>query len=49
MQLLMASPDGRSMEHRVDAGDVHWIDARVTHVLTNKGTEPGILVEVELK
>jgi quercetin dioxygenase-like cupin family protein len=49
MQLRMAAPDGRSMEHAVTAGDVHWVDARVTHVLTNNGTEPGVIVEVELK
>ncbi len=49
MQLRMTGPDGRAMEHPVKAGDFHWIDARVTHVLTNAGTEPGVIVEVELK
>jgi quercetin dioxygenase-like cupin family protein len=49
MLLAMEGPDGRSMEHPVKAGDVHWVDGRVTHVLTNRGPEPGILVEVELK
>jgi quercetin dioxygenase-like cupin family protein len=49
MQLSMRSPDGASMEHRVQAGDLHWVDHRVTHALGNRGTEPGILVEVELK
>ncbi len=49
MLLSMKAPGGASMEHPVKAGDVHWVDARVTHVLTNRGSEPGILVEVELK
>jgi len=49
MQLLMKAPDGASMEHRVVAGDLHWIDTRVTHVLANRGTEAGVLVEVELR
>lgn len=37
------------MEHPVQTGDLHWIEARVTHSLANTGTSPGILVEVELK
>lgn len=45
----MTAPDGASMEHPVEAGDVHWVDAKVTHVLTNRGARPGILVEAELK
>jgi quercetin dioxygenase-like cupin family protein len=49
MRLSMTSPDGASMQHPVKAGDLHWIDGRVTHVLTNAGTEPGVIVEVELK
>ena len=49
MQLLMKAPDGTSMEHPVKAGDLHWVDTRVTHVLTNRGTEAGVLVEVELR
>ncbi len=49
MQLRMTGPTGAPMEHPVKAGDFHWIDSTVTHVLTNAGTEPGILVEVELK
>ena len=49
MLLSMKAPDGASMEHPVKAGDVHWVDGRVTHVLTNRGSQPGILVEVELK
>lgn len=49
MELRMTSPDGRAMEHHVKAGDVHWVDAGVTHTITNRGTQPGILVEIELK
>lgn len=49
MPLLMKSPDGASLEHGVQAGDLHWVESRVTHVLTNRGTEAGVIVEVELK
>ena len=49
MQLSMRSPDGASMDHPIKAGDFHWIDSKVTHVLTNSGTEAGVIVEVELK
>lgn len=49
MQLGMKAPDGASMEHPIAAGDLHWIDARVTHTLTNRGTDAGVVVEVELK
>jgi len=49
LQLVMKGPDGRSMEHAVEPGDIHWVDSRVTHALANGGRAPGILVEVELK
>ena len=49
MQLSMRSPDGASMDHPIKAGDFHWIESKVTHVLTNSGTEAGVIVEVELK
>ena len=49
MQLSMKSPDGASMDHPVKAGDLHWIDSKVTHALRNSGTEAGVIVEVELK
>jgi quercetin dioxygenase-like cupin family protein len=49
MQLLMTSPDGTRMEHPVAAGDLHWIDAKVAHTLTNHGTAPGVIVEVEVR
>jgi quercetin dioxygenase-like cupin family protein len=49
MKLTMSSPDGKTMTHQITAGDVHWVDSRVMHQLGNAGSEPGILVEVELK
>jgi len=49
MQLLMKTPGGRSMDHLVKAGDFHWIDSKVTHILTNNGKEAGVIIEVELQ
>jgi quercetin dioxygenase-like cupin family protein len=49
MNLRMTSPDGVAMTHPVEAGDLHWVDAAVTHTLVNEGRETGVLVEVELK
>lgn len=49
VNLRMTSPDGRSFEHPVKAGDMHWVDTEVTHTLTNAGGETAILVEIELK
>ncbi|MGO8986619.1 MAG: hypothetical protein ACLQFM_17690 [Terriglobales bacterium] len=49
MMLKMTGPDGKSMGHEVAAGDFHWIDGSVTHSLTNDGTVPGQIVEIELK
>lgn len=49
MDLLMTAPDGGAMRHTVKTGDVHWIDAVVTHTLVNKGADGGVLVEFELK
>ena len=49
MSLRMTSPDGRSMEHPIQAGDLHWVDSPVTHTLINTGTENAVIVEVELK
>ena len=42
-------PDGKSATHEVKPADVHWIDAKVTHTLTNAGTGEGQIVEIELK
>ncbi len=49
MSLKMSAPDGQSPTHEVRTGDVHWIDAIVTHSLSNEGTTEGQIVEVELK
>jgi quercetin dioxygenase-like cupin family protein len=49
MQLKMTGPDGQSMTHAVQAGDFHWIDTDVTHVLANDSGTPGVIVELELK
>jgi quercetin dioxygenase-like cupin family protein len=49
MNLRMTSPEGRSMAHPVKAGDLHWVEAPVTHTLINEGREKGVLVEFELK
>jgi quercetin dioxygenase-like cupin family protein len=49
MQLKMSAPDGQVMSHAVKAGDVHWVDSAVTHVLGNDSTTPGEIVELELK
>jgi quercetin dioxygenase-like cupin family protein len=47
--LKMTDPEGRSLTHEVKAGDVHWVDAKVTHTLANEGTNVGQVVEIELK
>jgi quercetin dioxygenase-like cupin family protein len=47
--LKMADPEGKSFTHEVQAGDVHWVDAKVTHSLANEGTAAGTIVEIELK
>lgn len=49
MQLKMTAPDGQSRAEPVKAGDFHWVDAEVTHVLANEGATPGEIVELELK
>ena len=48
-RLRMTSPDGRSMEHPIQAGDMHWVDTEVTHSLGNTGGEKAVMVEFELK
>ena len=47
--LKMTDPEGKSLTHEVKAGDVHWVDAKVTHTLANEGTTAGTIVEIELK
>ncbi len=49
MNLRMTSPEGASLAHPVRAGDLHWVEAAVTHTLVNEGREKGVLVEFELK
>ena len=47
--LKMTDPEGKSLTHEVKAGDVHWVDAKVTHTLANEGATAGKIVEIELK
>jgi quercetin dioxygenase-like cupin family protein len=49
LNLKMSSPDGQSGSHQVKGGDFHFVDGKVTHDLSNVGTNPGQIVEVELK
>ena len=49
LMLKMTDPEGKSLTHEVKAGDVHWVDAKVTHSLANEGTTVGQIVEIELK
>jgi quercetin dioxygenase-like cupin family protein len=49
MVLKMTDPEGKSFTHEVKAGDVHWVDDKVTHSLSNEGTAIGQIVEIELK
>jgi len=49
LNLKMTSPDGQSAAHEVGAGDFRYVDAKVTHNLSNVGSAPGQIIEVELK
>lgn len=49
MRLKMTAPDGKSFTHDVKPGDIHWIDTKVTHSLSNNGTTDGQIVEFEIK
>ncbi len=49
MHLKMSAPDGRSLSEDVKPGDLHWVNARVTHSLSNEGATDGQIVEFELK
>jgi quercetin dioxygenase-like cupin family protein len=49
LMLKMTDPEGKSFTHEVKAGDVHWVDAKVTHLLANEGKTAGQIVEIELK
>ena len=52
LNLQMNSTDGQSASRAVDAGSFRFVDATlapITHNLSNIGTTPGQIVEVELK
>jgi len=49
VKLRMTAPDGRTTDHPVKAGDLHWVDTEVTHTLVNRGDENAVMVEFELK
>jgi quercetin dioxygenase-like cupin family protein len=49
MNLRMSAPDGASMAHPIKAGDLHWVEAAISHTFVNEGREKGVLVEFELK
>jgi quercetin dioxygenase-like cupin family protein len=49
LKLKMTGNDGKSSSHEVKAGDIHWVDSKVTHTLTNDGATAGQIVELELK
>ena len=49
LMLKMTDPEGKSFTHEVKAGNIHWVDAKVTHSLANEGTTEGQIVEIELK
>jgi quercetin dioxygenase-like cupin family protein len=49
IDLHMSSPDGRTVAHPVKAGEVHWVEQGITHMLGNRGRQDAILVEIELK
>ncbi len=49
MQFKLASPDGQELVLPVKAGDMRWVDRKVTHTLTNNGAKKGIIIEIELK
>ena len=49
MQLKMTAQDDQSFTHEVKAGDFHWIETPVTHVLANDGPNGGEILELELK
>jgi quercetin dioxygenase-like cupin family protein len=49
MPLKMSAPDGQSFSHEIQVGDVHWVDTKVTHSLTNEGSTEGQIVEIEMK
>jgi len=49
MNLKMSSPDGQTATHEVGVADFRYVDAKITHNLSNVGATPGQIIEVELK
>jgi len=49
MRLKMTSPDGPLLSEQVKPGDFRWVEAKVTHALSNQGNAEGQIVEIELK
>jgi quercetin dioxygenase-like cupin family protein len=49
MELKMSSPDGQSSSFPVNTGDLHWVDQKTAHTLTNSGSEKGVIIEIEMK
>ena len=49
MNLSMTAPDGQAATHGVEPGDFKYINAAITHTLSNSGPTPGQIIEVELK
>lgn len=49
MNLAMASPEGQSATRDISAGDFRYVGGTLTHNLTNAGSTPGQVVEIELK
>jgi quercetin dioxygenase-like cupin family protein len=47
--LKMTAPDGQGFTHKIERGDFHWVQTKVTHTLENAGTSDGQIVEIELK
>jgi quercetin dioxygenase-like cupin family protein len=49
MQLKTTNSDGDSVTDLLKAGDFHWMSKGERHTLENVGTQPGEVVEIELK
>jgi quercetin dioxygenase-like cupin family protein len=49
INLKMSSPDGQSASREVGPSDFRYVDAKITHNLSNAGSTSGQIVEVELK
>ncbi len=47
--LKMSGPDGQTSTHEIERGDIHWVDSKVTHSLSNAGTGEGQIIEIEMK